>query len=386
MSFQIAALFSQLKEDSWRRKAGFSADIERVQAELFSSQLTRDSAVRLFNEWLQKNQPCVFGRLAAKFGFIEYCVLTEADLQLSDEAIEEKIQTDRLRWWKAAYNGQKSNFIIVVISPTIAYAEPNTAVASLAQQLCSRNLQLEAQFDFVHHDNIFLEKPGPRRVTWRWLAGVNYFAAHADNRWWHDHRIPGGLGFSINSVGHLVRSEKISDAMRKLDLQLGINEEEWNDSKVDSLEKALILAMQTISNAGATPSGPATQLLSLPKDVRSNDLPECPTKLPTALEDKNYCEYVGYYHTDFTLPSEYFVPDVMRQQNVEPFILDFTYLFHHHPNNPDHSTMARGVRIRADGERKDSITNEEELTKGLKATPDVVAIEDYPLLRKALEK
>ena len=67
--------------------------------------------------------------------------------------------------------------------------------------------------------------------------------------------------------------------------------------------------MMTIDRAAETSSGRATWLLPHPG---SDSVPRCPIKLPSSLADKNHCEYAGYYHTDVTLPSAYFRPDVDR--------------------------------------------------------------------------
>jgi hypothetical protein len=380
----VAALFEQLTPDPWRTDVGFSADIEAANRVLFDPAVTESNAVSVLETWLQKNQPCVFGKMAAKFGFISFCLLTESDLMLTDELIYEKIQRARLQWIKEGFEGKKSNFIILAISPRISFATPDPIVASLAQKLCSLYLEKDVSFDVVHHEQIFLEKPGSARMTWKWLAGVNYFSAQGDRRWWQDHRIPGGLGFSINSVGHLVKSEKVARAMMALNQDLAIPDEEgWNDSKVDSLEKALVLAMQTISQASNAISGPATHLLPLQK---GSSMPKCPIELPSSLSDKEYCSYVGYYHTDYTLPSEYFIPDVSRPGSVESFLLDFTYLFHKHVDNPDHWTMGKGTRIRADEDNYDDsgVNDDTDDYKQLKGRAKTVSIDNCELLVKAL--
>jgi hypothetical protein len=385
MSTTIASLFTQLTPDPWREKEGFSANMEGANQALFSPSVTESLSIELVSEWLQRNQPCLFGRIAAKLGFITYCLLSESDLLLSDEYIQAKIQRARLLWIKDGYEGKKSNFIVLVVSPAISYALPNQVVAGLAQRLCSLYLQTDARFDFVHHDHLFLEKPGHARVTWRWLAGVNYFCAQGDKRWWQDHRIPGGMAFSANSVGHLVKSEKIAHAMTGLNTELGIEDEEgWADSKVDSLEKALVLAMRTIDLASETVSGKATELLTLPASVQDFQIPPCPvTELPQSLRGKNHCEYKGYYHTDYTLPSEYFAPDESRPKATEPFALDFTYLFHKQVDNPDHVTMGEGQRVRTD-HVDDSTTGDSEDYKRWRSQAESVDIESSELLLKAL--
>jgi hypothetical protein len=47
-------------------------------------------------QWLTRHQPCLFGRMAAKAGLMTYCILSEADLTGTDQAIRDKIQDARL--------------------------------------------------------------------------------------------------------------------------------------------------------------------------------------------------------------------------------------------------------------------------------------------------
>jgi hypothetical protein len=376
---------ARLTPDRWRRSVGFSADIDVANTVLFSAETTDPEIIETIGQWLQQNQPCLFGRIAAKLGFIRYCILRESDLSLSDEAIAQKIQHARRRWLKDAFEGKTSNFVIIVISPTISEAVPDQVVAKIAQRLCSLYLRLDATFDSIHHENIFLEKPGHSKMTWRWLAGVNYFSSQGDKRWWHDHRFPGGMAFSVNSVGHFVRSEKIANAMIELNKSLGVPDEEgWSDSRVDSLEKALVMAMRTISLAADTSSGKATELLSQPTSPRESKL-KCPVELPKSLSEKNCIEYLGYYHTDYTLPSEYFLADVERSISAEPFFLDFTYLFHKHVANPDFFTVGEGQRIRAEHSGLDqSSTSQSEGYKMRRGVPESIPIESSQVLLEAL--
>lgn len=349
MSSQIAMLLEQLDADSWRREIGFSSDIEETQNGLFKSGICEAEQVELLRRWLERNQPCIFGRIAAKLDLISFCILSEEDLNQSDEYIHTKIQNSRLSWTKDGYEGRKSAFVILALSPKLAYAEPNKAVKDIAKHLCFLYLEQEIKFDTVHLDQMWLEKPGSDRKTWRFYTGVNYFSTHGDKRWWHDHRIPGGIAFSVNSVAHLAKSGNIAKNIelikKEFEFTLG---EGWIKSPVDSLEKALELAMRTISMAAETESGKATELITLTPELKEI-LPKCPVELPRDLANKNHCQYHGYYHTDFTLPSEYFVSDVVRPTNITPFNLDFTYLFHKDISNPDHFTMGEGKRIRAEG-------------------------------------
>ena len=113
---------------------------------------------------------------------------------------------------------------------------------------------------------------------------------------------------------------------------------------MDSIDKALRMAMMTIDRAAETSSGRATWLLPHPG---SDSLPRCPIKLPRPLADKNHCEYAGYYHTDVTLPSAYFMLDVDRPEDQCVQRLDLTYLNEAAADPIDRSRTAGGRRIRA---------------------------------------
>jgi hypothetical protein len=342
----VADYFSLLESDRWRAQAGFSPEVEIANQELFRPGMTDAGFAEILGKWLEKHQPCLFGRIAAKSGVISYCFLTEDDLRQPDEFIKDKIQSKRLEWTREGFEGRKSGFVILAVSPTIACARPGSEMLGLARRLCYLYLETEIETDKIHFDQLYLQKPGSRLTTWKWLTGVNYFSAQGDGRWWHDHRIPGGMAFSINSVGHLVKSGIIAKAMKELDAGADAPFEDYPEAKVDSLGKALELAMRTIGMAADAVSGKATELLPLPADRSSLPAPECPVKLSAKVADKNFCEYKGYYHTDYTLPSEYFLPDVERPADVQPHTLDFTYLFQRDGDNPDFRLMGEGHQIR----------------------------------------
>jgi hypothetical protein len=60
---------------------------------------------------------------------------------------------------------------------------------------------------------------------------------------------PGGLAFSINSVGHMAKACGIAKIMNGMNNLLDINDETFIESKVDSLVQALEFAMRTIDIA-----------------------------------------------------------------------------------------------------------------------------------------
>jgi hypothetical protein len=341
----FARALDQLQPDGWRNNCPFSNEVANASYELFGAASDEERA-RVLGQWLEKHQPCVFGRIAAKLGLISYCFLTEGDLAQSDDFIRDKIQQHRTAWTREGYHGAKSAFVLVAVSERIAAATPSPIVRELAKRLCSLYLLDDGEPDRILYDEIFLEKPGSARVTWRWKTGVNYFCAQGDGRWWADHRIPGGMAFSVNSVGHMVKSGRLTELMEDVNAELGVADEQWIASRVDSLPKALVLAMKTIANAAETVSGKATELL--PAQQIDSEL-RCPVDLPADLKGKSHCVYLGHYHTDYTIPSEYFVPAVLRPAGTPKHCLDFTYLFDDQAANPAHLTMGKGQRTRGPG-------------------------------------
>lgn len=380
----VAELFAELKPDPWRLEVGFSPEITSANAVLLDSGVGASEAIRVLNDWLQKYQPCLFGRIGAKLGLISYCVLTESDLKGSDEAIGRKIQDARTQWTRDAFEGRKSAFVILVASSTIAFALPDEHTKELARKLCSLYLLEPIDTDVIYLDEVFLEVPGRRRTTWRWHAGVNYFCAQGDKRWWQDHRVPGGMAFSINSVGHMVKSGRLALAMKDFESVLGTPPEDWTASKVDSLEKALEFAMRTIAIASEAVSGKATELLPLPANLGELPVQPCPVDLPVFLKDKDFCQYRGYYHTDYTIPSEYFVPDVDRPGWVKPHILDFTYLFAKQPENSAFVTMGSGRRVRGIEPVTPSASETINVPRRRKALEEEVPLDNCARLVRAL--
>ena len=351
MSVELGALLDDLIDDKWRRQVGFSPDVEAANRALFQS--PGDSvSIRIINDWIAQHQPCLFGRLAARVGLLKHCMLTERDLRAPQQTLLEKIQSARTEWKQEGLLGKKSGFVISIVSDRLAHSVPDNSVKTLALRLCSLYLLDDVLPDKVFLDDLLLEMPGPLKTTWKWDTGVNYFSSHGDKRWWQDHRFPGGMAFSINSIGHMVKSGIMAKHISDLAKLMGAPEQGLKPTRIDSPEDALAYAMLTIDNASDAISGRATELLPLPATLQELPVAKCPTKLPKLVEDKNFCEYKGYYHTDYTIPSEYFSPDVERPKGLCPHRLDFTYLFDNDPLSPDRLRLKEGVRVRGTKKQK----------------------------------
>ena len=147
--------------------------------------------------------------MEAKQGRLALCLLTENDLEASDQDIRQRIEQARVDWKRLGVEGRSHGFLIVAVSRSIAFARPGPELHRLALKLCELYMG-KAASDEILHDRLILEIAGgggeaPERRSWK--VGVNYFSAQGDGRWWHDHRIPGGMAFSMNSVGHMARTK-----------------------------------------------------------------------------------------------------------------------------------------------------------------------------------
>jgi hypothetical protein len=381
MASELQFLLGQLTADPWRAEKGFSAEVAAANEKIFSAR-TDDQIKTVLAEWLAMFQPCLFGRIAAKRDQLAYCVLTEGDLKQDDQVVRDKIQTCRRRWTAEGYHGRKSGFIVFLVSPIVTNAVPDEAMLNFARRLATLYLLEDVITDRIYLDELFLDAQLGQPATWRWSAGVNYFSAHGDGRWWADHRIPAGMAFSVNSVGHMAKSGQLAAALNGIAREIGLEELGAVEKQpVSSLLKGLELAMMTIDRAAITDSGKATVLLPLPNDQRELPVSPCPVQLPKPLADRNYCTYGGYYNTDVTLPSEYFRDDVKRPEEQGLLSLDFTYLFDDSLDNPEYIRLGTGLRI-----REPETDSAYRILKRRRSQEETAPVEQNPRLAKALRE
>jgi hypothetical protein len=188
----------------------------------------------------------------------------------------------------------------------------------------------------------------------------------------------------------MVKSGLLARAMADLDQILDAPSEQLVTTRVESLEKALELAMRTIDLAADGISGHATFLAPLDENATEYRTAVCPVELPRTYRTKAYHHYFGYYHTDMTLPKTYFTPEAERPAGTPLYELDLTYLFNRSIENPDYQTMGEGQQIRArdaevplSSDVSSSISLENSSRKGI-ATEE--GIDSHPLLREALKE
>jgi hypothetical protein len=206
--------------------------------------------------------------------------------------------------------------MLVLASDRLALARPDRQLRRLAE--CVRGLwgcpPAASPQGTVHVETLYLENPADRTAV-RFTFSVDFFAAQGDGRWWHDHRVPGGIAFTANSVGHMRRYR------------------EWYENKANQAEWVLKTAMGTIDLAAATPYGRATWLRDLSNGRPFVDRLACPFADPSAvkpaLRDKDWTRYGGHLHTDHSVRSEFFDerPDKSPQVGRKEYLQDFAYLY-----------------------------------------------------------
>src|SRR6266702_3948130 len=59
----VSELLGELHPDPWRSDVGFAPEIAQANTQLFKPGITEVEASQVLNDWLQKYQPCLFGRL-----------------------------------------------------------------------------------------------------------------------------------------------------------------------------------------------------------------------------------------------------------------------------------------------------------------------------------
>ncbi len=323
MTTRLRDLFYQLNLDEERQTKGFSEDI-RIASDAINFPYTNDpQRIDALSGWIQRHQRCAFGNIAAKRDGIHFCFVSEKDINtLDDDGVRAKIADSKRLWKQRAFRGlPKHSFILSVCSSRITYARADTQLrqfALYAQDLAGWRGRPDVKEAEVVDEWLYLRQPDGKIV--KFVFSVDFFASAADRQWWHDHRIPAGIAFTANSLGHMVRYRELYGG------------------ESDQIEWALRTAMLTIDNAAKdVPHGPATWLMDkiAGRPFREFAWTE-DTELPGGkkLGDKDCGSYAGYLHTDHAIRAEFFEQGQIPPRKHEPWSMDFTYIFD--PASPDY--------------------------------------------------
>ncbi len=209
----VSQLFANLQGDAWRVTHTFSDDILQANALLHNTAATEEEMSDCVSFWCQHRQPCQFGGVAAKHRRIHFCFLTEAavsgwrDTEIADKIGEEK------RLWKqrAAFDPQRAahSFVIVVASVRVALAAPDQHLRAFSDRILElagweSDRRGVRRKNTLSSDFLYLRNPRDEGL-YGFRFNADFFACAGDKRWWHDHRFPGGIAFTANSTGHMIR-------------------------------------------------------------------------------------------------------------------------------------------------------------------------------------
>ena len=228
---------------------------------------------------------------------------------------------------------------------------------TLAHTLCELYLGADTP-DTIHLDDVILRIDRDERPELRkWPVGANYFAAQGDGRWWRDHRIPGGLGFSMNSVGHMARFKAENALLKNPDLA----------RQADSIPReklvyfALRYAMQTIG-VQETESTRGTWLAEHGAFDEDREPPPYEDRRRFFGELAEFSEnrYRGLYHTDQTIPTLYFDDGLWRGRTC-PVRDDLYFTYLHSLADTDYLTMGLGIDLHSAQENRASQEVDEDL-------------------------
>lgn len=229
-------------------------------------------------------------------------------VRLDDTRLREIIQLHRAAWKRLAFHGLSSAFIIAIVGEHISRIKPEKDLMRICQGLMSMYLDVEVQPDQYNYDAEFCDlgiQSGGRLTARRFGALTSIFLAQGDKRWWRDHRGPGGIIVSTNSVGHYAyRAHNLLEGAPLLPAHSG---------------QMLSLAKATIKD-------------SFQGDLRVNPHPATWLKsVPGSVDKSDDRQYNGWYHTDHLIPRVYFDERQSRATDSLTFYddLDFSYIHDH---------------------------------------------------------
>jgi hypothetical protein len=195
--------------------ASFGADIDAAHEVLLDPTATPAAKESVLRAWIQRSQPCLFGRLAAREGpgraapkglTLDIALIDEADLLRGDLHTAAAIRRARLRWKARASRGESSAFLIVFNSARLARALPSEELATACQHLAGLYLHEVGvvERDVVYTEAVPLHDRGGDWSLFKASTQLFYAGAHLMRN--HDRRFPGGVAIIANAPGHYARS------------------------------------------------------------------------------------------------------------------------------------------------------------------------------------
>ncbi|WP_437779104.1 hypothetical protein [Sorangium sp. So ce1097] len=324
----LLSLHDKLREDHLRAERAFSEDMQ-LAAKLILKPYAYDHEVaEVLRQWCMRHQSCQFGRVAASRAQVYFCVLRERDLADGDARIRAKIAAAKRHWKQRAVTDTQTpphSFVLVFATDRLMLAAPDENL----RRFSTRLLELAGWAPLrrakrgenpISSDFLYLQDPSTD-AYYGFQFNVDFFAAAGDGRWWHDHRLPAGIGFTANSTGHM---KSFLDWYR----ERGSDHGEW------ALKQAMLTIAQAHPTRPAGGGGPESEgRLTWLRDLDAAGRPlvqniACPFKNPPKqLQGKDWTRYEGLIHTDHAVREEFFADRDGPITAGSPYLEDFTYLY-----------------------------------------------------------
>ena len=317
--------------DQFRSRCGFSPDMEAVHAILFNPQFDRQTKIRAYRAWLEKNQPCVFGKTAATNKNIYICLLEQHEIvrmMRGDPDVMDTLQDHRQVWKRLALEGRASSFVILLTDRHLVTREPNADLKAICRRLLELYMQISIPEDTfqTEREYVFLRRADNSVIKFSTLP--NLFCAQGDGRWWHDRRTPGGIMITSNALGHFMYVRTRKAALDQI-----------------VCASALEQAMRTIANARKDPSDGKTKFAHCPATFLVPRQAGDPTPLRPTSEFNDFSpdHYAGYFHTDHLIPSVFFQKDRDPKALHRYDDLSFRYIFDPVADSEGHAELMAGT-------------------------------------------
>src|SRR5207302_1043174 len=206
-------------------------------------------------------------------------------------------------------------FMLLIASPRVALAAPDQNLRRFAhhmRDLVWDQTERDEEGNDVTWETLYLRQPGGAYVRFRF--SVDYFGAQGDGRWWHDHRVPGGIAFTANSVGHMAQTR------------------DWYEGRGAQIEWIVKVAMETVELGADTSWGKAIWLEPL-QEGRPQRGKVCPfvdvASIKASLKGKDWSYYAGYLSTDHSIRDEFFLRSSPERPKdiTRRWLLDLLYLY-----------------------------------------------------------
>ncbi len=136
---ELARAIRDLEPDPWRAEHPFTMDLEMVQHDLLETPFRDREAAEHLRNWLQRFQPCTFGRVTAASDQIHFCFVRDRDIEQGDSHVRELIRNAKRLWKYRAIDPPDPRtgfrpphtFALCLLSRRVAEARP-------VQKLCNR--------------------------------------------------------------------------------------------------------------------------------------------------------------------------------------------------------------------------------------------------------